>query len=125
MLPKEFSKKNSRAVDLSFIIKRAEGDNEYLKEIFESYLTEMPIYLQEFNQFVTKNNWPQIRKQAHKMKSPIALVGAHRLKKLFDIAESDSTLETRPHEALVIFEEINHLCLKTIEEIAKELKTFS
>lgn len=121
-IPKELIKVTEKSIDLTLLNKRAEGDKEFLMEIFESYITEMPNYLEEFNKFVKNENWPGIGKQAHKMKSPITLVGAMELKIVFEKIEREALLEDKRDELLALFEKVNELSLKTIEDIAVELK---
>ena len=125
LIPQELKTTIDKSIDLTLLRKRAEGDNEYLKEIFDSYITEMPLYLKELNKFIEQKNWDAIRKQAHKMKSPIALVGAVKLKQLFEKIELEVLTESKRGELTVIFEEVDRLCLKTIEDIGKELKSIS
>ena len=121
-IPKELIKVTEKSVDLTLLHKRAEGDKEFLTEIFEIYIREMPIYLKEFNQFVKSENWPEIGKQAHKMKSPIILVGAIELKNIFEKIEKEALLENKRAELVALFEKVNELSLKTIEDITKEFK---
>ncbi|HLC82646.1 MAG TPA: ATP-binding protein, partial [Bacteroidia bacterium] len=121
-IPKELIKITEKTIDLTLLNKRAEGDKEFLMEIFESYITEMPNYLEEFNQFVKNENWSGIGKQAHKMKSPITLIGAMELKIIFEKIEKEALLEDKRNELLVLFEKVNELSLKTIEDIRNELK---
>lgn len=121
-IPKELIKVTEKSIDLTLLNKRAEGDKEFLIEIFESYITEMPIYLEEFNQFVKKENWSGTGKQAHKMKSPITLIGAVELKTIFEKIEKEVLLEDKRSELLIVFEKVNELTIKTIEDINKELK---
>ena len=123
LVPQELKTEIDKTIDLTLLRKRAEGDNEYLKEIFETYITEMPIYLKELNEFIAQKDWDGIRKQAHKMKSPIALVGAVKLKLLLEKIELNALSESKRPELIALFEEVNHLCLKTIENIEKELKS--
>lgn len=123
LIPKELKTTTERSIDLSLLHSRAEGDKEYLKEIFESYSTEMPSYLKELNLFIAEQNWSAVSKQAHKMKSPVALVGAHKLKRLLEKAELEAITDDRTNEMIDVFNEIDSLCLKTIEDIKKELQT--
>ncbi len=123
LIPKELIAVNERSIDLTLLHRRAEGDMEYLKEIFESYATEMPLYLEELNRHIAANNWVEIGKQAHKMKSPVALVGAHELKYIFERIELEAPTEESRPELAILFEEMNKLTLTTIEDIEKELKS--
>lgn len=125
LVPHELINKSNRSIDLALLKKRAEGDTDYLKEIFESYITEMPVYLKKLNEFIDEKNWDAISKQAHKMKSPIALVGAVKLKKLYEKIEKGALVEINTVELIDLFDETNKLTAKTIEDIAKELKSIS
>lgn len=121
LVPKELIKISEKSIDLTLLNNRAEGDKEYLKEIFETYITEMPIYLDEFNNYIKSKNWAQIGKQAHKMKSPVALVGSFELKHILERLELEANSEEKQPELVNLFEQMNELTLKTIEDIKKEL----
>jgi signal transduction histidine kinase/CheY-like chemotaxis protein len=122
LIPNDLIRPNEQSINLTLLKKRAEGDQNYLKELYEIYITEMPVYLNELNQFIENKDWAKISKQAHKMKSPIALVGADKLKQLFDKIESDSLSEEKRGELTTLFNEARTITFKTIEDIKKELK---
>ena len=125
LVPKELIKISEKSIDLTLLNNRAEGDKEYLKEIFETYITEMPKYLDELNQYIDSRNWPEIGNQAHKMKSPIALVGAFELRQLLEKIEKEANIESSRAALVELFEKVNLLTLKTIEDIKKELLKIS
>ncbi|CAN5427260.1 hypothetical protein BH10BAC1_BH10BAC1_09180 [soil metagenome] len=123
LIPAELKSVSDMSIDLTLLRKRAEGDMEYLKEIFETYITEMPLYLKELNQLIEEKNWDAVRKQAHKMKSPVALVGAHKLKQVFERIELEALTENKRLELVNLFEEMNKSTNQTIVDIEKELKS--
>ncbi len=69
-------------IDLTDLYQRAEGDMDYLNDILGSYMDEMPTYLNEFKEFFNANNAIGLATQAHKMRSPLALLGAKKLVEL-------------------------------------------
>ncbi|MBL0330842.1 MAG: response regulator [Bacteroidetes bacterium] len=125
LIPKELITTSGKSIDLTLLHSRAEGDKEYLTEIFETYIAEMPNYLKELNDFIENRNWPQICKQAHKMKSPAALVGAHELKYIFERIEIDGLSEEKQPELTELFSQMNKLTSRTIDDIKKELKSIT
>ena len=124
LLPEE-KRAASRLTDLTLLNERAEGDQEYLKEIFESYITEMPVYISEMRKFLSDRSWNSVKAQAHKMRSPISLVGAVKLKKLLETIEFYELQDGQNDELIAIVEKSTDNCLKTIEEIRNELNILS
>ena len=125
LLPKELKKQSNLLIDLTLLHNRAEGDNEYLREIFESYITEMPIYISEMKGFLQNKDWKGIKMQAHKMRSPIALIGAIKLKKLLETIDFYDLDESENAELIDMVEKSITKSLKTIEEIRNELNLIS
>lgn len=108
--------------DLTLIYERADGDRQFLKEILECYITEMPIYLMEMEGFLTNQDFDNISKQAHKMKAPIALMGAVSLKELYSSIEVLGKKRKDIPELSKQIETAKQQCLQTIEELKSEFK---
>ncbi|MDP2387894.1 MAG: ATP-binding protein [Bacteroidota bacterium] len=117
-------KKAKRLTNLQMLYNRAEGDNEFLKEMLECYIDEMTVYITEMETFRKEKNREEISKQAHKMKSPIALMGASELKDLYQQIEIEAV---KGIELEIINEKINKsnaLCVQTIDELRSELAKY-
>ncbi|MBS1634495.1 MAG: response regulator [Bacteroidetes bacterium] len=111
-----------RLSNLNMLRERADGDIQFLKEMLECYIVEMPVYLEEMNAFFESKNWMEVSKQAHKMKSPIALMGAESVRALY--AEIELTAKTNPEEE-TLHKMIRHAqdhCMRTVVELDEELK---
>jgi signal transduction histidine kinase/CheY-like chemotaxis protein len=54
---------------------RYSNDLAALKELYDLFLLEMPVYIRELKELQTGENKVAITKQAHKMKSPVSLFG--------------------------------------------------
>ncbi len=115
------NQKKLELCDLTLLKDRAAGDSGFIKEILESYTQEMPLYIAEMELFLNKKDWQEVSKQAHKMKSPIALMGATKLKELYAKIEIEATLN-KDHESLIKQIRIaQKQCLKTVDELKREL----
>ncbi len=112
----------SDSIDLSLLTEKAEGDIEYMKDIIQSYITEMPKYLAEFNFFVAKNDIQQIAAQAHKMKSPAALLGATELNETLSLIEKNGLKNNTSINYSKLGETVNFLCNKSVDELKIKLE---
>jgi CheY-like chemotaxis protein/HPt (histidine-containing phosphotransfer) domain-containing protein len=108
--------------DLSLLKDRAAGDTDFMKEILESYIQEMPLYIAEMELFLDKKNWQEVSKQAHKMKSPIALMGAIQLKELFAKIEMEAIVNNDKEILTRQIRTAQKQCLGTVDELKDELQ---
>ena len=93
-----------------------------MKEIIECYILEMPIYIKEMDTCLAAKDFDEIRKQAHKMKAPIALMGAVSLKKLYSDIEIAAKQNTDINELAKQIAIAKEQCLQTVVELNVEFK---
>lgn len=117
-----YSKTVNKLSDLTLIYERADGDKTFIKEIVECYVTEMPIYINEMETHVIEQDWDSVSKQAHKMKSPIALMGAVELKELYSRIELNAKEMVDVDSLLKEITFAQQQCLHTVEELKLELQ---
>lgn len=110
------------ATNFTHLKEKADGNQEFLRDIMETYIQEMPEYLVELNYQVIQNDLKQIRAQAHKMKSPAALFGARELKEHLQFVELHIEQEGVTAEIRQRLEYINDLCRRTIDETSHALE---
>ncbi|MDF2453333.1 MAG: rpfC 3 [Bacteroidota bacterium] len=120
LLPQQSFELKKNFSDLSLIYERADGDIVFLKEIIECYILEMPEYVREMNEFLTEKDYTGISKQAHKMKAPIALMGALSLKELYATIETGARQNIDIDEISKQIEIAQKQCLETVEELKSE-----
>ena len=75
------------AVDIEKVMENVEGDIELLMDIFETFLTEAPEQLSQFENAVKTNDPENAGRHAHTLKGIAWGVGADRLRTLCMIAE--------------------------------------
>lgn len=66
--------------NLTMVYGIAGGDEDFVKRMVQLFLDTMPASLQEMQSQVVLQNWPQVGKLAHKMKSTIDSMGISSLK---------------------------------------------
>lgn len=100
----------------------ADGDVSYMTDILGDCLKEFPVYLSELNEANNVQNWEEIRQAAHKLKAPIALIGAERIRVILQNIETNVVknqyIETIPTQVRALNKLMNIL----YEEIALELE---
>ena len=120
LLPAQYNKKN--VSDLSLIYERADGDKQFLKEIMECYILEMPVYIKELEAFLAAEDFEGISRQAHKMKSPVALMGELELKELYASIETDAKQHKNIHVLAEQIKTAQQKCVQTVEELKYEFE---
>lgn len=111
-------------VDLSHLYEKAAGDNDFLQDIFTTYIDEMSEYINELRSFTRSGELRQIKAQAHKMKSPIALFGAMELRDLLQKIEVNIEKDGLTKEHKSDLDRISAMCMQTINEVKTELQKF-
>lgn len=107
--------------DLTVLYERSAGDQNFIREILQTYIQEMPMYIAEMELFLDKMDWNEISKQAHKMKSPIALMGAAELKELYAKIEIEALSNSNKTDLVSLIRFAQKQCLHTVEELKMEL----
>ncbi|MDP2385452.1 MAG: two-component regulator propeller domain-containing protein [Bacteroidota bacterium] len=111
--------KKKKVHDLSKLRESADGDIDYVKEMIEIYINDMPVYLSELNKALSDNNFQEVLFHAHKMKSPAALFGVYKLN------ETLLAIETRVHNRVEIDKDLvlilNEISNQSFEELRIEL----
>jgi signal transduction histidine kinase/ActR/RegA family two-component response regulator len=124
-IPLDTIKSSAPVIDLSTLHERAEGDNGYVKDIVESYIQEMPAYVDEMKTFLEEQQLNAIGPQAHKMKSPARLLGAFELNLQLEFIERNIQLQGLTEQMISKVKQMNGLCLQTVEALKEELKKIS
>ncbi|WP_430406945.1 ATP-binding protein [Fluviicola sp.] len=111
-------------LDLSILEERAEGDVEYLLEMYGAYLEMMPQYSIDLIHFFEDENWVELRKQAHQILSPARLFGMNETSGLLLQLEKDTQLSKKEIKELVS-EIVNQIqtCGKIIRDQMKRLES--
>ena len=122
LVPSATNASNPNFSDLTLIYERADGDMQFLKEIIECYVLEMPVYINEMDEFLETKNLEEIRKQAHKMKAPIALMGALSLKEIYTTIEKKAKEKADILELAQLIALAKEQCIKTVVELSEEFE---
>lgn len=111
-------------LDLSILEERAEGDVEYLLEMYGAFLEMMPQYSIDLIHFFEDEDWVELRKQAHQILSPARLFGMNQTAELLLKLEKETQLSKKEIKHLVS-EIVNQIqtCGKIIRDQMKRLES--
>jgi signal transduction histidine kinase/CheY-like chemotaxis protein len=99
-----------------------EGNPKALKEMYSLYLSELPVYIAELEELKMQDNKDEIRKQIHKMKSPLGIVASKELLGMLDRLQEKEVLENdQLRNALV--ESVISETRQIIKQVAENDKT--
>lgn len=62
------------SVDLSMLYEISGGDEEYINIVVKTFLNTMPENLQKIEQGIQNQNWEDVYKSAHYVKSPLSVI---------------------------------------------------
>jgi len=62
-------------IDLDYLNEISDGDNDFLRELLESFLNQTPIMIMELQTFINLGDWDNVAKHAHKLKPTFEYVG--------------------------------------------------
>lgn len=67
-------------VDLAYLKKVSNNNNEFIQEIVNTFLGTIPSTIVDINTLIQERNWIQLGKVIHKIKPTVTLMGIHHLK---------------------------------------------
>lgn len=113
--------KRETIVDLSYLKKMSNNNQEFIDEIIGTFLESMPENINEITQNAASGNWEQVAKVVHKIKPTITLMGIHSLKDKVVALEQEAKTTTGSPQATTLAEEISTTLHQAIESLQKKV----
>jgi PAS domain S-box-containing protein len=111
-----------KVIRLGYLKSVASGNKNFLKEVMDIFITQMPEEIQNLEIALAERNWNTLAETAHKMKLGINVMGMKESEKIILFIETESKEEMMPDEILLKskIEKLKERCLLAVEEV-KEL----
>lgn len=109
------------SVDLSFLRQFANGNADFMVEILELFLEQVPQQLQELTRAVSFSNWVETRSITHKMKPSLALVGIQKMEELNAEIEQSALNRKNTQNLPSLVQQMVTLAQASKPEIEKEI----
>ena len=95
-----------KSYDLAELDNFSFGDEEFKKELIGIFLEQIPVFIDNLNLYLEKQNWESFAREAHTAKSSVLIFGMHNtgkmLKELQKMAEAGETADLAQLLNLVI-----------------------
>lgn len=115
---------NSQTIDFTSLYSVANNDEEFIKELIEIFLAQIPDFIKNMNQLFLDNNLEKLGREAHTAKSSVMVFGMINTGKLLNQieiwAENKNLDEIEP--ALKIVERDLELAKNELNETLKAEK---
>lgn len=117
-------KSMSKLMNLDFLSRTVSGNKKVILDIINVFLEQMPEDMAAINDAVKKANFVGVKRQCHKMKSSVSIMGMDTLVNLLEEMEElgDKAVDMQRIEKLN--EQVNDLVQQAIQEVKEEKTNF-
>ena len=107
-------------VDLSYLRKVSNNNEQFIKEIVSAFLESMPMTVSDIKAQLEKKDWDQLAKVVHKIKPTITLMGIHHLKDKIILLEKEARNGQDETTILTLASEVNKFLTHAIESLRSQ-----
>lgn len=118
----ETKSKNKKYTDLTYLKELAEGSNEFMLEMINSFITDTPQTLNNMDGAFAGKRWPELKVIAHTMKSTADFMGIHSIKETVRNIEKYAEAKTDIGSLPSLIAKTKFVCVKAMEELKIEIK---
>ncbi|MBS1934931.1 MAG: Hpt domain-containing protein [Bacteroidetes bacterium] len=118
MAQKEFSEK---LYDLSMVQSVSGGDESFIKKMVALFIETVPKNVGELNEAFNQENWDQVSKLAHKLKSTVDSMGIKSLKTEIREVESFAKQKESLEKIPGLIEKINLIIDQCIHQLQADI----
>jgi len=108
-------------VDLSYLRKMSNNNQDFIDEIIGTFLESMPGNINEITQSAASGNWEQVAKIVHKIKPTITLMGIHSLKDKIVTLEQEAKNNPGSPQATTLAQEVSASLNQVVESLRKKV----
>jgi CheY-like chemotaxis protein len=121
-IEKEAKVENSydKIVDLAYLIDFTEGDADFIKEIITLFIQNTPLALKLIVDYNDKDDLENLKKEVHKFKSSISLLGIQKAMDIVLIIEEELMANPSGTIRKTEVQKLNEICLKAMVELESQ-----
>jgi signal transduction histidine kinase/CheY-like chemotaxis protein/HPt (histidine-containing phosphotransfer) domain-containing protein len=112
---------NTRLYDLSMVRSVSGGDENFIKKMVALFIETVPQNLGELTKALELENWEQVGKMAHKLKSTIDSMGIKSIRQEIRAVEANSKQKISLQEIPSLVENIAYIIHQCIEQLQAEI----
>ena len=113
--------KEEKLYDLTMVRSVSGGDEEFIKKMVQLFIDTVPPNVSELVLSMQKENWDQVAKLAHKLKSTVDSMGITDLKAVIRTVESHAKMKESLNEMPELVETIRSVISACGEQLKKDI----
>lgn len=112
---------NSRLYDLSMVQSVSGGDESFIRKMVALFIETVPQNVQDLKNALQAENWEQVGKTAHKLKSTIDSMGIKSIRQEIRTVEANARQQESLQEIPVLVTNIDSVIRECIEQLQTEV----
>lgn len=115
----------TKIMNLDLLSRTVNGNKKVIVEIMNVFLEQLPGDIAAINEAVEKTDFLAVKRQCHKMKSSVAIMGMDVLVTLLEEMETLGNKAENMERIEELCSQVNNLAEKAIQEVKEEISNFS
>lgn len=107
--------------DLAYLRSVSNNDQEFIKEMIQTFVQSVPQVLREMEVAVSTEKWEQLSRLAHQIKPTFSLLGMDSLRKTVFYIEENAHQKTNLGELTITTQSFIEDCENVIQDLSKEV----
>jgi CheY-like chemotaxis protein len=112
---------NGKLYDLSMVESVSGGDGGFIKKMVALFIETVPQNVQELSKATLTENWDQVGKMAHKLKSTVDSMGIKSIRQEIRTVEANAKQKQSLQEIPTLVERINSVINSCIQQLQQEI----
>jgi HPt (histidine-containing phosphotransfer) domain-containing protein len=109
-----------KAYNLDYLESISGGDQEFVKDMVQTFITNVPEELSKLKSLAASENWQQVGEDAHRFASSLLFLGLNALKKSANEIETMGLKEINVHLIPTMLDQLEKGCYQIIEELKRD-----
>jgi HPt (histidine-containing phosphotransfer) domain-containing protein len=111
-----------KIIDLTYIEEVAAGDREFIHEMIETFMRQVPEFVTHMQEFYVERDYKLLAKEAHTAKSSVMLFGLDDLARKLKEFQLQAEKGEHPETYVAFIREFEQTCLTAISQLEEELQ---
>jgi len=109
-----------KAYNLDYLESISGGDQEFVKDMILTFISNVPEDLKKLKSFAADKNWRQVGEDAHRFASSLLFLGLNELKKTANVIESMGLDQNNVDLIPNLLDQLEKSCYQIIEELKRD-----
>ncbi len=108
-------------VDLSYLVRLAGGNDQFVNEMIISFIEITPSYVHEVRHQCDEKNWPGLQASAHRFKSAVKYLGLNEMAQIVEAIEESAVEPADSRHLSELMAALNVIYDASVNELKSKL----